>query len=114
MLPSRYQNRSAEVKPVWAGAPAIGAGWTARGSYCCGTRGRASGGVHCLGTWDCSADWSAGAHGSGPCGSGASGWSPRGPRLRVLLLRGLLLLLGGGEAGFRRLRFGHCDLPYVR
>ena len=74
MLPSRYQNRSALVKPVLAVAPAGGAGWNPCGSYCAGTWGWASGGDHCCGTWA----WSAGAHGCGACGCGAWGWLSAG------------------------------------
>src|ERR1700678_682072 len=61
MLPKRYQNRSAEVKPAVPVDSACGGGWKPCGSYCCGTSGWASGGVHCCGTWV----WSTGARGCG-------------------------------------------------
>src|ERR1700733_2750677 len=67
MLPRRYQNRSAEVKPAMPVAAACGAGWRPFGSYCGGIWGWASGGGHCCGTWD----WSAGARGCVACRSGA-------------------------------------------
>src|SRR5580692_682692 len=67
--PRRYQNRSAEVKPVVPVAPACGAGWRPRWSYCRGISGWASGGGHCCRTWV----WSAGARACGACACGACG-----------------------------------------